>query len=89
MKILSKVMTADAIMVSGECYVVGAELNHTTTANLALYNAASAVGAQLLDTLRVSATNQFTSIMFPMPGIKCDNVYSVKSAGAGTLYYYY
>lgn len=87
MKIQSKVI-ATGIVISGECYVVGVELNHTGTANMPVYNAAAATATQLFATLRVTATNQFTSVMFPMPGIKCDSVYATLSAGAATLYYY-
>lgn len=89
MKILHKVM-ATGIMVSGECYVVGAELNDLTgDANAAIYNAAAATAAQLFATLRASDEAQSVNVMFPMPGIKCDNVYITLTNGAGTLYYYY
>jgi hypothetical protein len=89
MKILHKVM-ATGIMVSGECYVVGMELNDLTgDASLAVYNAAAATAAQLIATLRASDEAQAVNVMFPIPGIKCDNVYATLTNGAGTLYYYY
>ena len=87
MKIQHKVI-ATGIVISGECYVVGVELNDTTDANLAIYNAAAATAAQLFATLRVTEEVTFDSIMFPMPGLKCDNVYGTLSAGNATLYYY-
>ena len=87
MKIQSKVI-ATGVVIYGECYVVGVGLNHTTDANLAIYNAGSAVGAKLFATLRVDDELQYSNVMLPMPGIKCDNVYATLSAGAATLYYY-
>ena len=91
MKILHKVISADAIVVPGECYVVGAELNNCTDDGyLKLYNALTTTAAQLFATLRTSTTEQFDTIMFPMPGIKCSNVYAdIDGTSAGTLFYYY
>lgn len=94
MKILTKAITADAQVVSGECYVVGAELNDLADdAWLELFNedASTQTAAQLFVLLRVSDECQSASIMFPMPGLKCDGVYAdINGTGAvGTLYYYY
>lgn len=97
MKILSKVIAAntDTQVVSGECHVVGAELNDASgDAYILLYNEDSATktASQLFVTLRVSDEKPFAKIMFPMPGLKCDGVYvdhDGASGGVGTLYYYY
>ena len=94
MKILTKSITADAQVVAGECYVVGAELNDLiANAYLELFNedASTQTAAQLFVTLRASAQYQFTKIMFPLPGLKCDGVYAdIDGTDAkGTLYYYY
>lgn len=93
MRILHKAITADAILVSGDCYVIGAELNDAAEdAYLMIYNDTTTTAAQLLFTLRVSAPaeTQFDSVMFPLPGIKCENVYAnIDGAAAlGTLFYY-
>ena len=87
MKIQSKVI-ATGVVISGECYVVGVGLNHTTDANLAIYNAGAATATQLFATLRVDDELQYSNVILPLPGIKCDNVYATLSAGAATLYYY-
>ncbi len=87
MKILHKAI-ATGVVIYGECHVVGVELNDTTDANLAIYNAGAATAAQLFATLRVTEEVTFNSIMFNMPGLKCDNVYATLSAGNATLYYY-
>jgi len=92
MRILHKAITGDAIAIAGECYLIGAELNDDTQdAYLAVYNAKTTTATQLLFTLRVSAPaeTQFDSVMFPKPGIKCQNVYvNIDGADAtGTLYY--
>ena len=91
MKILHKAITADAIVVSGECYVVGVELNNATDDGyLMIYNALTTTASQLFVTLRTSVTEQFDSVMFPMPGIKCADVYAnIDGTSAGTLYYYH
>ncbi len=94
MKILHKSITADAQVVAGECYVVGVELNDLTgNAFLELFDEDdnSETAAQLFATLRVTATSQFASIMFPMPGLKCNGVYADwdGTGAVGTLYYYY
>ena len=89
MKIFHKAI-ATGVMVPEECYVVGAEVNDVTGgANAAIYNAGAATSTQLICTLRVIDQTQFDSIMFPMPGVKCDKVYITLTNGAGTLYYYY
>jgi len=93
MKIQHKAVTADAIVVSGECYLVGAELSDAAEdAYMAIHNAATTTAAQLLFTLRSSATaeTQWASIMFPMPGIKCSDIYANidGAAAVGTVYYY-
>lgn len=96
MQILTKVIAVDtdAQVISGECYVVGAELNDSSgDDNIKLYNEDSSTktASQLFVTLRACAEVPFVKIMFPMPGLKCDGVY-VKhgdAGGVGTLYYYY
>jgi hypothetical protein len=94
MKILTKAITADAQVVAGECYVVGAELNDLIgNAFLELFDedASTQTAAQLFVILRASAACQSVNIMFPMPGLKCNGVYADIDGtdAAGTLYYYY
>ena len=94
MKILSKSLTTSGgeIVVNDECYVVGAELNDITgDAYLKLYNALTTTTSQLFLTLRACDEAQAVSLMFPMPGLKCDAVYSNLNGTdeVGTLYYYY
>ena len=93
MRIQHKAVTADAIVVAGECYLVGAELSDAAEdAYMAIHNATTTTAAQLMFTLRSSATaeTQWASIMFPLPGIKCDNIYAnIDGASAtGTVFYY-
>jgi len=85
--------TVDQIAVAGECFLVGAELSDAAEdAFMAVYNSTTTTAAQLLFTLRSSAVaeTQYANIMFPLPGIKCDNIYVNidGAAGTGTIYYY-
>ena len=92
MQILHTVIGADAQVVSGECYVVGVEISDLTGDGLcAFYNEATEThtAAQLFCTLRCTDETQFASLMFPMPGLKCDGVAADWTSGAATLYYYY
>ena len=85
--------TVDQIAVAGECYFVGAELSDAAEdAFMMIYGASSAVAADLITTLRVSAVaeTQWASIMLPLPGIKCKSIYVNidGAAGTGTIFYY-
>lgn len=92
MQIFHKVIGANAQVVSGECYVVGVEIDDLTGDGLCkFYNESttSTTAAALFCTLRCTDETQFASMMFPMPGLKCDGVYADWTSGAATLYYYY
>lgn len=95
MRILHKAIAAtiDQIAVSGECYFIGAELSDgAEDAYMMIYDAPTAVAADLIATLRVSAVEHthWTSMMLPLPGIKCKSIYVNidGAAGTGTIFYY-
>ena len=91
MQILHAVVGADAQVVAGECYVVGVSIDDLTGDGLCAFyneNASSKTAAQLFCTLRCTDETQFASMMFPMPGLKCDGVYADWTSGAAYVYYY-
>lgn len=95
MRILHKAIaaTTDQIAVSGECYFLGAELSDSIQdAYMMIYDAPTAVAADLIATLRVSAVEHthWTSMMLPLPGIKCKSIYvNIDGTnGTGTIFYY-
>ncbi len=90
MRILAKSVTADAQVVAGDCYFVGAELSHTTDTNMILYNenGSSKTAAKMMATLKVTDEVQHDSMSIPIPGVKCEGIYADWTAGIGTVYYY-
>jgi len=90
MRILAKSVTADAQVVAGDCYFIGAELSHTTDTNMILYNenGASKTAAKMMATLKVTDEMQHDSMILPTPGIQCEGIYADWTAGTGTVYYY-
>ena len=90
MRILAKSVTADAQVVAGDCYFVGAELSHTTDTNMILYNenSSSKTAAKMMATLKVTDEVQHDSMSIPIPGVKCEGIYAAWTAGIGTVYYY-
>ena len=91
MQILHGVIGANAQVVAGECYVVGVSIDDKTGDGLCAFyneNAATGSAAQLFCTLRCTDETQFASMMFPMPGLKCDGVYADWTSGAAYVYYY-
>jgi len=90
MRILAKSVTADAQVVAGDCYFVGAELSHTTDTEMILYNenSSSKTAANKLATLKVTEEMQHDSMALPIPGVKCEGIYADWTAGIGTVYYY-
>ena len=90
MKILHKSITADVAVYVGECYLVGADLYHTTDTALIIYNEATATktAGQIVAKIAVTDEMQNCNIMFPMPGLKCEGIYVDWTAGLGTVYYY-
>jgi len=91
MVIQYKAITADAQLVSGECYLVAVELTHTGADTvLIIYdepNSDKSAGRKVC-TLRVSEEQLDAFREFPMPGIKCNGIYTDYTAGQGTIYYY-
>lgn len=90
MRILSQTVTADAQVVAGDCYFVGAELSHTTDTNMILYNentSSKTAGAKLA-TLNVTEEVMHDFMALPLPGVKCEGIYADWTAGTGTVYYY-
>lgn len=90
MQLLHATVTADAQVVSGECYFVGAELGHTTDTSLILYNENdnSKTAAQKMATLKTTDETQWVNLSLPLPGIKCSGIYADWTAGLGTVWYY-
>ena len=91
MVIQYKTITADAQLVSGECYLVAVELTHTgADTTLIIYDEPTndKSAGRKVATLRVSEEQLDAFREFPMPGIKCNGVYADYTAGLGTIYYY-
>lgn len=91
MKILSKVVSEDAQVVSGDCYFVGCSIaNLTGDGHVILYNEndSSKTATKALGELRVSDEHQSVSMMLPLPGIKCEGIYADWTAGVTVVYYY-
>lgn len=91
MVIQYKTITGDGQLVTGECYLVGAELTHTAVdTTLILYDEPTLdkTEAQKVCTLRVSQEQLDAFREFPMPGIKCNGIYADHTVGLGTVYYY-
>ncbi len=91
MVIQYKAITADAQLVSGECHLVAVELTHTgADTSLIIYDEPSSTksAARKVATLRVSEEQLDAFRVWPMPGIKCNGIYTDYAAGQGTIYYY-
>ena len=87
MRIIAKDVGADAQVVTGECYLLGAELYHTDDTHLDIYEGTAATAANLKIKLATTLENQHCNLIFPKPGIKCDGIYADWTAGDGTVYY--
>ena len=93
MQILAQVIGADAQVISGACYFIGAQ--YTTTGCAAdkamiVYNenSASKTAAKKICTLCNSDEVQSDHLMLPLPGIKCEGIYvDWDTAGVGIIYY--
>jgi hypothetical protein len=91
MKLLSKIITADAQTIEGPCYFVGCNLaDQTGDGHVTLYNenTSTKTAAQELCTLRVSDEFQSASMILPLPGIECTGIYADWTAGTCVVYYY-
>ena len=87
MQILYKSILEDTVVHAGECYLVGAEFTHTGTNDLVIYDEGSATTASR-KVMLLKGGSPTVSIMFPLPGIKCSNIFADWTAGTGTVYYY-
>jgi len=85
------VVGADAQVVAGDCYVVGFSIDDLAGDGACIFyneNSDSKTAAQIIATMRCTDETQFASLMFPMPGLKCDGVYADWTSGAAYVYYY-
>lgn len=90
--ILYKTITADTQVSSLPCYLVGAELQSTTNAQMYIYDEADSTktAAELVLTVKARSTNYlYDNCIFPEPGIKCKGLYADWEAGVGTIYYHF
>jgi len=88
MQILCKALVAstDVQVFSGDCYLVGASLHHTGTTDLYVYNENTSTSTAAKRVIALKGTCE--SIMFPLPGIKCEGIYADNGTGTGHVYYY-
>ena len=88
---LYKTITASTQVSTIECYLDGVELAHTGNTSMEVYDESvgAAAAGKLVSTLKVTAYNRHTFIMFPKGGIKMSGIYAAWTAGAGTIYYHY
>jgi len=91
MQVLYKTITADTQVATTECYLVGAELSNGSNTSMIVYDEpdSTATAGKKVSTPQVTSYNRQASIVFPMPGVKCDGIYVDWNAGVGTIYYYY
>ena len=87
MRIYAKDISADTQVEVGECYLLGANIYHTTDTSLDVYEGTAATAANLKIKVATTDEQQSNSIMFPKPGIKCNGIYADWTAGDGTVYY--
>lgn len=87
-KILYKNIKANTQISTQPCFLVGAELHHTGTTDLYIYDEADATSSTA-NRLVVALKGMHETIMFPLPGIKCEGLYVTYLDGTGIVYYYY
>ncbi len=86
--LLYKTITASTQITTQAAWLVGAELHHTGTTDLYIYDEDDSSTTVARKVVSLKGTHE--TIMFPLPGIKCANgIYAAYLAGTGTIYYHY
>jgi len=89
--ILYKTVTADTLVTGLPCYLVGAEMSHTSNTQMEIYDepAGAATSGKLVLTVKARDTNyHYDNCIFPK-AIKCSGLWADYDAGVGTVYYHY
>ena len=87
--ILYSSITANTQVTTQRCHLIGIETENHSDQLVYDEGDNSQTAARLVNHIEASTYWKYNNIIFPLPGIKCDNgIYVINSGGTGTIYYY-